>query len=320
VDIQSIYDQRAARRAEQASKEIERQKLNGAESLGHKAIIGPNPVYGGYDVSTASGGRIRGVLPDTSRSFGKGDQVSVVVGSRGARLDAKSSGLGAAGSLASSATSATGSTSGTSGSASGSVVSGGGGGGSGGNDGSTPRYRPNPDGSCSPVYYTGGTKPGDYDDPGKCAGDQPNSKSYYCEGGKCYATTAGNGKYNSLADCQAGIVPGFKGGQCEGTVYSCKFKWSGKAQQTGSSEIKNAVGNGEFIATGPISGSLTFGSTGYTPSYPGASSMSSSIDYEASGLNPAGGVFVSDASGSITETSPISGPDDCGDKPDSCPT
>ncbi len=193
-------------------------------------IVAPDP-RGGWVVRGQDGGLIHGVQSQTNRGLGVGAVVSISQGTREAYLDAKPIKANGLANGSGNATSGSGTGTGLGGSGTGGI-GGTGGTGPGGSpvstpgDGSTPRYRPNENGECTAVYYTGATKEGDFDDPAECAGGQPNSKSYYCEGGKCYATAPGSGRYDSLEDCEAAIIPGFQGGQCEGVNYTVKVSIS----------------------------------------------------------------------------------------------
>ena len=205
-------DQIAAIRAKkrQAANQLPQTTNEGLD-----VVIGKNKTLGGYDIKRADGTVVLGARSQTNASMGIGKVVSTYRGNRQTLVDAKPVGVvsGTNSTSGTDSTSGTGTGSGT-GTVSGSVLPPTVGGNT--NDGSKPRYRPDPTtGECTPKYYLGDTKPGDYDTPQDCAGNQPNSKSYYCEGGKCYATAPGSGKYDNLEDCEAAIIkPTFTGGQC----------------------------------------------------------------------------------------------------------
>lgn len=323
-----ITGNRQSQQEQQAAAEIKRQQQLGTENMGLHTVIGPNPTLGGYDVQKADGGVLRGVLPDTSRSFGKGDMVSVYIGSKGARLDAKPSGLSSSG-TGSSSTDGTGTGSGVGGSSTSALLPPSLPGSSPLNDGSQPRYRPNENGECTAVYYTGATKEGDFDDAAACAGDQPNSRSWYCEDGKCYATAAGAGQYDSLAECEAAIIPGFKGGQCAGTLYAVSGTVTGTYATSGGNpafpgHVAGASWSASWSATaiGPI-GAVSCSPTSNSPETASitVNGAQGFVDLQTVSppYNTAGTAPSTSVKATIGSTSPLGGGnDDCGDRPPKC--
>lgn len=246
MDKYSFDKNRGDRRDNRAGRQIGRDDSLSQPETG--VIVAPDP-NGGWVVQTKDGGLVYGIVSQTNRGLGVGSVVTLSRSNRVAYGDSRPTKSGGLAESAGSFGTGTGSTGG----GIGGSTSGGGGGGTGGSpstpgDGSTPRYRPNENGECEAFYYTGPTKEGDYDDPGECAGEQENSKSYYCENGTCYATAPGSGNYNSMEDCEAAVVdPGFTGGQSAGIAYVCTIQYD---------EMGCSGGNALVAGAGAVSGTL----------------------------------------------------------------
>ena len=300
------------------------------ENDGLDVVIGKNKILGGFDVKRSDGAIVKGARSQTNAAMGRGKVVSTYRGNRQTLVDAKP-----VGSVRStnnqSGTNAASATNGGRGVISGSTNLGGAGGNA--SDGSKPRYRPDPEtGECTAKYYLGETKAGDYDTPQECAGSQENSKSYYCEGGKCYATAAGSGRYNDLASCEAAIVPGFSGGQCEGVNYTIKASITATATNaegtanlgTATSDIEeasnatNLVGKISSIRINPIYDGVVFSGSGIFTSV--IKAVGSSGTNTSGVVSFTGSGYAKDFKIATLQIIRSDGlPDDCGDMPGSCP-
>lgn len=211
--IHDLNENRATRRIDQAAAEIDRQAQAATVDTGLYTIVAPDP-DGGWIVQDGQGGLIYNVMSETTRGLGRGVQVSISQGARGARLDARPIGSSQFADGAGSGSTANTPTNSSSGTLTAPLYLGG--------TGSLTKYRPNPNspGECLAVSYQGNVKSGDFATEAECVNDQDTGdKSWYCEvengSAVCRRTTPGLGKWGSREQCEENIVkPLFSGGQC----------------------------------------------------------------------------------------------------------
>jgi hypothetical protein len=179
-------------------------------------------------------GRGAGIVADAKQSRAAGDQLST-----GNQLDRTGSGFSSSSSF--------------------SPVPGGGGG-TPDSDGED-AWIPEADGSCTLRNYPVGKVPANsFKTRADCREAQDNS--YNCAGGKCEKASAGTaGRYKSLSECEAALIPaGFTGGQCAGVKYVVTGQVVGYATNGGTWGAGNIVPVGGFQITGlgPIQWAQTY--------------------------------------------------------------
>lgn len=121
-------------------------------------------------------------------------------------------------------------------------------------------YIAGPDGSCTLGNYAVGKAPvGSFKTLKECR--EAQDSDYNCEGGVCKPVAKGTGKYKSIGQCQAALVPaGFTGGQCAGVKYIVTGEVIGYSPSGGIWGIGNTVPVGGFQTTGigPVKRAQTY--------------------------------------------------------------
>lgn len=189
-------------------------------------------------------------------------------------------------------------------------------------------YVPGPDGSCELKNYAPGKAPKDsFKTLKECREAQDNE--YICEEGVCKVAPKGTGKYKSLGECQAALVPaGFTGGQCDGVLY--RVFWTVSFTSVFGEIVPGNTFSGAALVTGPVKGIVKDG----TPRPPISGNPLPSTDYvyyvkgKPTNDRPDGkfplplgisGVLTSNES--ITSVQRVDNlPDNCGDPPKVCPS